>query len=60
MPVLAAEDCDEAEVLAVMSSAEEELMESLLTLHEEQRQGATPANDGGDAPGVPRRVRKSR
>jgi hypothetical protein len=43
-----------------MSSAEEELMESLLTLHEEQRQGATPANDGGDAPGVPRRVRKSR
>ena len=36
---LAAEDCDEAEVLAVMSSPEEELMESLLTMHEEQRQG---------------------
>lgn len=53
-------DCDEAEVLAVMSSAEEELMESLLTLHEEPRQGATAASDGGDAPGVPRRVRKSR
>lgn len=57
---LAAEDCDEAEVLAVMSSAEEELMESLLTLHEEQRQGATAANDGDVAPAADRRARKGR
>ena len=42
---LAAEDCEEAEVLAVMSSAEEELMESLLTLHEEQRQGGEAVNE---------------
>ncbi|MEG3086960.1 helix-turn-helix domain-containing protein [Sphingomonas sp. PB4P5] len=42
---LAAEDCDEAEVLAVMSSPEEELMQSLLTIHEEQRQGATAVNE---------------
>jgi transcriptional regulator with XRE-family HTH domain len=37
---LAAAGCEEAEVLAVMSSAEEELMESLLSLHHEQRAGA--------------------
>jgi transcriptional regulator with XRE-family HTH domain len=37
---LAAAGCEEAEVLAVMSSAEEELMESLLSLHHEQRGGA--------------------
>ncbi|QXQ08051.1 XRE family transcriptional regulator [Sphingosinicellaceae bacterium] len=42
---LAAEDCEEAEVLAVMSSAEEELMESLLTLHEEQRQSGDAVNE---------------
>lgn len=42
---LAAEDCEEAEVLAVMSSAEEELMESLLTMHEEQRQGTNAVNE---------------
>jgi len=42
---LAAEDCEEAEVLAVMSSPEEELMESLLTIHEEQRQGTNAVND---------------
>jgi transcriptional regulator with XRE-family HTH domain len=42
---LAAEDCEEAEVLAVMSSAEEELMESLLTMHEEQRQGISAVNE---------------
>lgn len=42
---LAATGCDEAEVLAVMSSADEELMESLLTLHEEQRQSGTADNE---------------
>ena len=42
---LTAEDCDRAEVLAVMSSEEEEFMESLLTLHEEQRQGAVASNE---------------
>jgi transcriptional regulator with XRE-family HTH domain len=42
---LAAQDCEEAEVLAVMSSPEEELMQSLLTIHEEQRQGATAVNE---------------
>jgi len=44
---LAATDCDEAEVLAVMSSAEEELMQSLLTLHQEQRGGAVAVNENG-------------
>ncbi|SEM71725.1 transcriptional regulator, XRE family with cupin sensor [Sphingomonas gellani] len=44
---LAAEGCDEAEVLAVMSSEEEELMQSLLTIHEEQRQGAVAVNENG-------------
>lgn len=34
---LAAEGCDEAEVLGVMSSADEELMQALLTLHEQQQ-----------------------
>jgi len=34
---LAAEGCDEAEVLAVMSSADEELMQSLFGIHEEQK-----------------------
>lgn len=53
---LAAEGCDEAEVLAVMSSSEEELMESLLHIHEEQRQSA-PVNE--NTPSVPaRRIRK--
>lgn len=37
---LAAEGCDEAVVLAVMSSADEELLESLMSIHEGQ-QGAT-------------------
>lgn len=53
---LAAEDCDEAEVLAVMSSADEALMESMLTLHEEQRQAAVPANE--DTP--PPRARRAK
>ena len=34
---LTAEGCDEAEVLGVMSSADEELMQALLVLHDEQR-----------------------
>lgn len=34
---LAADGCDEATVLAVMSSADEELIKSLLSIHEEQR-----------------------
>ncbi|MCP9222631.1 cupin domain-containing protein [Erythrobacter sp. LQ02-29] len=42
---LAAEDCEEAEVLGIMSSADEALMESMLNLHEEQRQATTPANE---------------
>ena len=45
---LAAKDCDEAEVLGVMSSADETLMESILHIHEEQRQNAIAANE--DAP----------
>ena len=36
---LAADGCDEAEVLGIMSSADEELMQSLLTIHEEQKGG---------------------
>lgn len=51
---LTAEDCDEAEVLAVMSSAEEELMERLFTIHDEQRQSATAVNEN-DADGQSRR-----
>jgi len=38
---LATEDCEEAEVLGVMSSADEDLMDSLLSIHEEQRQAST-------------------
>jgi transcriptional regulator with XRE-family HTH domain len=37
---LASDDCDEAEILGVMSSPDEALMESMLTLHEEQRQNS--------------------
>ena len=40
---LAAEGCDEAEVLAVMSSADEDLMQSLLGIHEEQKRSEQPA-----------------
>ncbi len=47
---LAAEGCDEAAVLAVMSSSEEELMESLLTLHAEQRGTADNENEAATAP----------
>lgn len=52
---LAAEGCEEAEVLGVMSSADEELMGSLLSIHDEQRQRSTPANE--DAPESARRAK---
>lgn len=57
---LAAEGCEEAEVLAVMSSAEEELMQSLLSIHEEQRQGAVAVNENGPAATPPRRGKAGR
>ena len=34
-----AEGCDEAEVLGVMSSADDDLMQALLNIHEEQKRG---------------------
>ena len=40
---LTAEGCDEAEVLGVMSSADEELMQTLLVLHDEQRSPSSVA-----------------
>ena len=46
---LAADGCDEAEVLGVMSSADDELMHTLLEMHEVQR----------DAEGAQRRPRRS-
>ena len=42
---VAAEGCDEAEVLGVMSSPDEELMEALLNIHHEQKASAAPSND---------------
>ena len=39
---LTAEGCDEAEVLGVMSSADDDLMQALLNLHEEQKRGDRP------------------
>ena len=36
---LTAEGCDEAEVLGVMSSADDDLMQALLNIHEEQKRG---------------------
>lgn len=39
---LAAEGCDEAEVLGVMSSADEELMQALFSMHEEQKRVEPP------------------
>ena len=33
---LAADGCDEAEVLGIMSSADDELLQSLMAMHEEQ------------------------
>lgn len=43
---LAADGCDEAEVLGVMSSADEELMQALLSIHEGQNRGEPPPFDG--------------
>jgi transcriptional regulator with XRE-family HTH domain len=45
---LTAAGCHEAEVLGVMSSADDDLMQSLMSLHEEQSQKASagPAGDG--------------
>ncbi|MES2136925.1 MAG: XRE family transcriptional regulator [Pseudomonadota bacterium] len=39
---LAADGCEEAEVLGIMSSADEDLMQSLLSLHEDQRKAEEP------------------
>lgn len=47
---LAAEGCEEAEVLGVMSSSDDTLMEAMLHIHEEQRQNAVPANEDGPPP----------
>jgi hypothetical protein len=50
-----ASGCHEAEVLGVMSSADDDqLMQSLLTLHEEQSQKAT-VKTGDKATGAHRR-----
>lgn len=49
---VAAEGCDEAEVLGVMSSPAEDLMDALLSLHAEQREVQSQAN--GDASHAPR------
>ena len=38
---LTAEECDEARVLGIMSSGDEELMQSLLDLHEDQKRNGT-------------------
>lgn len=47
---LAADDCEEAEVLGVMSSADDELMQSLLGIHEGKRQQKRPISDRDAAP----------
>ena len=58
---LAAGDCDEAEVLGVMSSPDEDLMRSLLDLHEEQKKLELPTASrivpSRAAPVTPRRRR---
>jgi transcriptional regulator with XRE-family HTH domain len=48
---LAAEGCEEAEVLGVMSSADEELMQTLLSIHEVQKQGGRPTRPRKGRPG---------
>jgi len=50
-----AEGCDEATVLAVCSSADESLMESLMTLH-----GVGPGHEPAETPKPPSRQTKSR
>lgn len=53
---LAAEGCDEAVLLGVCSSADEQLMESLMTLHGEETiaQAAAQAQPAASAPAGPR------
>ena len=47
---LAAEDCDEAEVLGIMSSADDELMQSLFGIHEQQKKLSPKTKQGkGDS-----------
>ena len=53
---LAADGCDEAEVLGIMSSADEELMHSLLSIHEVQRAAEIAANK--TAPALRRRGKR--
>ena len=55
---LAGEGCDEAEVLGGLSSADEELMRSLMTIHEERGQSAGRTGQRPARPG-PRRARSS-
>ena len=53
---LVANGCDEAEVIGVMASGDEELMRSLMTIHEERGAPRAIANDAAEAP--PRRARR--
>jgi transcriptional regulator with XRE-family HTH domain len=56
---LTAEGCEEADVLTLMSSADEEQMESFMSLHAEHTGGAAPAADqGGAAAKEPARKRE--
>ena len=57
---LAAKDCEQAEVLAVTSRTEEELMQSLLSIHKEQRLGTGAVNENGPADAKPGRGKVSR
>ena len=51
---IAADDCDEAVALGVMSSPNDELMASLLTLHEVQQRGEDDAGIGAKPRRAPR------
>lgn len=53
---LAADGCEEAEVLGVMSSADEELMQALLNIHEEQRVVRSDVVAGTAAEGATKRA----
>ena len=57
---VAGEGCQEAEMIGVMSSADEELMRSLLSMHEEKRRAAEPAPAKPRSPSAARRSRTSR
>lgn len=56
---LAADGCDEAEVLGVMSSADEELMQSLLVIHEERKRADLPVV-GSSRPQMPAKAPATR